>query len=233
LEGRVKINGQVVTSLGTVVAPGDDVRVGRKPVRPQSHTYILLNKPAGYLCTRSDEAGRKTIFDLVPPDLGRLFHVGRLDKESEGLILLTNDGDYSQQIAHPNREIEKEYEVVIDQPFDIAHTAKLLRGVTLESGRGRMHSVHALAPTKLKIVLREGLKRQIRDMLWKVGGYRVKKLVRVRIGGLRDPRLKTGYWRPLHREELNLILGEKPEPKAPRIPRSERGKPEAPPQVSG
>lgn len=206
LEGRVKVNGEIITSLGTQVAPGDDVRVGRKPVRIKSHTYVLLNKPAGYVCTRSDEAKRKTIFDLIPPDLGRLFHVGRLDKDSEGLIVLTNDGDYAQELAHPSHQIEKEYEVVIDKPFDQAHIPKLLRGVTLETGRAKMESVHVLAPTKLKIILRQGLKRQIREMLWRVGAYQVKKLARVRIGGLRDPRLKPGYWRPLRRAELDAIL---------------------------
>ncbi|MFY8216158.1 MAG: pseudouridine synthase, partial [Chthoniobacterales bacterium] len=120
------------------------------------------------------------------------------------------------ELTHPSHEIEKEYEVLIDKAFDIALTAKLQKGVVLETGRAKMHSVHPLAPMKLKIILRQGLKRQIRDMLWTVGGYRVKKLVRVRIGGLRDPRLKTGYWRHLRREELDSILGKASRPDSKR-----------------
>lgn len=203
--GRVLLNNAVVTSLGTQVGPEDIVRVGRKVVHPQSHVYLLLNKPKGYVCTRSDERGRKTIFDLVPAERGRLFHVGRLDLESEGLIILTNDGDFAEALTHPSHQIEKEYEVTLGKPFDPAHTARLLRGILLEAGRAKMESVHVLNPTRIKVVLRQGLKRQIREMLWKVGGYDVKKLVRVRIGDLSDPRLKTGYWRPLDRREIERL----------------------------
>ncbi len=199
--GRVLINNAVVTDLATQVGPEDIVRVGRKIVRAQTPVYLLLNKPAGYVCTREDELGRKTIFDLVPAQRGRLFHVGRLDKESSGLILLTNDGDFAEKLAHPSHQIDKEYEVVIDKPFDPEQIPRLLRGLTLETGRARMEAMHVLAPTKLSIILRQGLKRQIREMLWRVG-YRVEKLVRVRIGPLTDPRLKPGYWRPLDREEV-------------------------------
>lgn len=223
--GKVLINNAVVTDLATQVGPNDVVRAGRKVLRPQPHVYLLLNKPAGYVCTRADELGRKTIFDLVPAQRGRLFHVGRLDKESTGLILLTNDGEFAEQLAHPSHEIDKEYDVVIDQPFNPEKIPKLLRGLTLEIGRARMESVHVVAPTKLKVVLRQGLKRQIREMLWQVG-YRVDKLTRVRIGPLSDPRLKHGHWRPLDREEIAMLKeaarpkkrapGPKPAPDKPR-----------------
>ncbi len=203
--GRVLVNNAVVTSLATQVGPDDIVRVGRKIVKAQTHVYLLLNKPKGYVCTRSDEKGRKTIFDLVPAERGRLFHVGRLDLESEGLIILTNDGDFAEALTHPSHQIEKEYEVTIDKPFDPAHAARLQRGILLEAGRARMEAVHELNPARIKVILRQGLKRQIREMLWKVGGYDVKKLVRVRIGGLVDPRLKTGYWRPLDRREIEQL----------------------------
>lgn len=203
-EGRVFVNNVAVTDLSTQVEATDVVRVGRKVVRPQHHVYLLLNKPSGYVCTKSDELDRKTIFDLVPAQRGRLFHVGRLDKESQGLIILTNDGDFAEQLTHPSHQIDKEYEVTIDKPFDAEHTTKLLRGITLESGRGRMESVNAISPTKLHIVLKQGLKRQIREMLWRVG-YRVKKLVRIRIGPLADPKLKPGHWRPLERDEITAL----------------------------
>ncbi len=203
--GRVSVNGSVVTNLATTIGPQDEVRTGRRIVRSQSRTYILLNKPPGYLCTRSDEKARKTIFDLAPSDRGRLFHVGRLDKESEGLILLTNDGDFAQRLTHPSHAIDKEYEVVLDKDYDPAVTAKLLKGFHIEGGRAKMESVFQLAPNKLKIILRQGLKRQIREMLWHAG-YRAKKLTRTRIGPLRDPRLKTGYWRPLDKAEIESLL---------------------------
>lgn len=209
-EGRVYINNVVVTDLATQVSPHDVVRVGRRVVKAHTHVYLLLNKPAGYVCTASDELGRKTIFDLVPNKRGRLFHVGRLDKESQGLILLTNDGDFAERLTHPSHQIDKEYEVVLDKPFDPDHIPKLLRGMTLEIGRARMESVVVLAPAKLRVVLRQGLKRQIREMLWKAG-YRVKKLVRTRIGPLTDPRLKPGHWRPLESEEI-VALKESAQP---------------------
>ncbi len=204
--GRVLVNNAVVTDLATTVEPATDiVRVGRKVVRPQPHVYILLNKPAGYVCSADDELGRKTVFDLVPASKhGRLFHVGRLDKESAGLIVLTNDGDFADRLTHPSHQIDKEYEVLIDKPFEAERIPKLLRGMTLEIGRARMEAVHIIAPKKLKVTLRQGLKRQIREMLFFLG-YRVEKLVRVRIGPLTDPRLKTGYWRPLDRTEVAAL----------------------------
>ncbi len=204
LERRVSINGTVIDNLATIVGPEDEVRVGRRIIRVQPKTHILLNKPAGYLCTRSDEKNRKTIFDLAPNDRGRLFHVGRLDKESEGLIILTNDGDFAQQLTHPSHAIEKEYEVFLDKDFDPTKTARLLKGFPIEGGKARMESVFQLGPRKLRVVLRQGLKRQIREMLWIVG-YRVTRLVRTRIGPLRDPRLKNGYWRLLKKSEIDAL----------------------------
>ncbi len=221
--GQILINNAVVTDLATTVEPTDIVRLGRKVVRPQVHAYILLNKPVGYVCSSADELGRKTIFDLVPAaKQGRLFHVGRLDKDSAGLILLTNDGDFAEVLTHPSHQIDKEYEVILDRPFDAERIPKLLRGMTLEIGRARMEAVHVLAPKKLKVILRQGLKRQIREMLFFLG-YRVEKLVRTRIGPLSDPRLKTGYWRPLDREEIASLRRAATTAKAaPRPPAGDR-----------
>jgi 23S rRNA pseudouridine2605 synthase len=208
-DGRVFINGKAVENLATFVSPADNVRVGRRVVRPKSHTYVLLNKPAGYVCTRSDELKRKNIFDLLPDDIGRLFHVGRLDKESEGLIVLTNDGDLSQELTHPSHQVEKEYDVLLDKSFDPTLIDKLLKGVFIEGGRAKMESIRVINPTKLTVILRQGLKRQIREMLWATGEYRVKRLTRTRIGQLSDPKLKTGHWRPLRRPEIEA-LGKNP-----------------------
>lgn len=202
--GRVSINGNPVESLATVVSGGDTVRVGRRIVRAKANAYLLLYKPAGYITTRSDERSRKTVYDLLPPNMGNLFHIGRLDKESEGLILFTNDGDFGQELAHPSHRIEKEYEVVVDAPFDRELIPKLLRGVTIEAGRAKMESVYLLGPRKLKITLKQGLKRQIRDSLWQVG-YRVERLVRTRIGPLRDPDIRPGTCRFLDRKEIEAL----------------------------
>ena len=113
--GRVTVNGQLSTNLATQVAPSDQVKVDGQTVRTQEFVYLLLNKPADYLTTRSDERSRKTIYDLLPADLPSLAHVGRLDKESEGLLLLTNDGDLAFRITHPKFKLEKEYLVTLDR----------------------------------------------------------------------------------------------------------------------
>ena len=217
LDGKVSIGGHFIRDLATSVQPGDDVRVSGRVARAALPVYLLLNKPRGFLCTRSDERGRDTIFNLVPSHFGRLFHVGRLDMESEGLILLTNDGDLSQQLTHPAHEIEKEYEVLIDKPFDQVQAAKLVRGFFIEGGRAKVERVHIIAPQHLKIVLRQGIKRQIRLMLYTLG-YEVKRLMRTRIGGVEYGGLQPGQWRPLNDKEIGMLTakGRKPKPKAPK-----------------
>jgi 23S rRNA pseudouridine2605 synthase len=207
-EGKISINGHFIRDLATVVNPGDEVRVaGKPPLRPAAPAYILLHKPKGVLCTRSDERGRRTIFDLVPAHFGRLFHVGRLDKESEGLILLTNDGSLSHRLTHPAHEVEKEYEVLLDRPFEAQQVPKLLRGFVIEGGRAKMQRVQIVGPSLVKVVLRQGIKRQIRLMFLKLG-YRVKRLIRTRIGDLRIETLQPAQWRALGKREVALLKGE-------------------------
>ncbi len=207
-DGKISINGHFVRDLATVVQPGDDVRVaGKPPPRPARAAYLLLHKPKGIVCTRSDERKRTTIFDFVPGHFGRLFHVGRLDKESEGLILLTNDGALSHRLTHPTHEVEKEYEVLLDKPFDAAKLSKLLRGMVIESGRARAERARIVGPALLRVVLRQGLKRQIRLMFLKLG-YEVKRLVRTRIGPLNLGSLQPGHWRLLDEREVALLKGD-------------------------
>jgi 23S rRNA pseudouridine2605 synthase len=207
-EGKVSINGHFVRDLATVIKPDDEVRVvGKPPPRPAPPTYLLLHKPKGIVCSRSDERTRTTIFDLVPPHFGRLFHVGRLDKESEGLILLTNDGFLSQHLTHPGHEVDKEYEVLLDRPFDAQQIPKLLRGFVIEGGRARMRRVQVVSPSTLNVVLRQGLKRQIRLMFLALG-YEVKRLIRTRIGDLKIGTLQPGQWRALGKREIALLKGE-------------------------
>jgi 23S rRNA pseudouridine2605 synthase len=207
-EGKISINGHFVRDLATIVKPGDDVRVaGKPPPRPTRAAYLLLHKPKGVVCTRSDERRRTTIFDFVPSNFGRLFHVGRLDKDSEGLILLTNDGALSHRLTHPAHEVEKEYEVLLDKPFDAEKLPRLLRGIVIESGRARVERVRIVGPALVNLVLRQGLKRQIRLMFLKLG-YEVKRLVRTRIGPLTLGTLQPGQWRALDQREVALLRGE-------------------------
>jgi 23S rRNA pseudouridine2605 synthase len=202
--GRVRINGQVCTDFSAQPAPTDHVKVDGKLVRAESTITIALHKPAGFVSTRADPHARDTIFDLLPPKFSRLFNIGRLDTQTEGLLLLTNDGDLSQRLTHPRYKIDKEYEATLDKPWDPALAGKLLRGIFLEGQRAKVERVHSLTPTRLRIVLRQGLNRQIRRMLYAVG-YDVKKLVRVRIGNLRLGDLPRGHWRPLTKAELDSL----------------------------
>ena len=198
------INGHRIENLATLVAAGDDVRVKGRPVHAAPLVTLLLNKPRGYVVTRSDEKGRRTVYDLLDEGHANLFHVGRLDKESEGILLMTNDGALAQKLLHPSHGVEKEYEVEIDKAFDPELTAKLLRGVHIEGGRGRFESVRIVGPKILRVVLKQGIKRQIRLMLYRLG-YEVERLRRIRMGQLSDFKLPPGAWRPLSVKELDLL----------------------------
>ncbi len=202
--GVVVINGHRIENLATTVEPGDDVRVKGRPVHTAPLVTLLLNKPRGYVVTRSDEQGRRTVYDLLEEGHTNLFHVGRLDKESEGVLLMTNDGALAQKLLHPSHGVEKEYEVELDKAFDPELTAKLLRGVHIEGGRGRFESVRIVGPRLLRVVLKQGIKRQIRLMLYRLG-YEVERLRRIRMGPLSDFKLPPGAWRPLTTKELDLL----------------------------
>jgi 23S rRNA pseudouridine2605 synthase len=212
-DGRVKVNGRVVTDLATQVTEQDVVKVGQRVVRQERSLHILLYKPRGYVSTASDEQGRKTVFDCLPPEWPRLFHVGRLDQESEGLLILTNDGDLSLALTHPRYKIDKEYEVHIDKAFDPSHREKLLRGFHIIGGRAKMEALQQTGERKLRVVLQQGIKRQIRLMLYEVG-YEVTRLTRIRIGPVRIADMKPGDWRMLTKHELAALragtAGEKP-----------------------
>jgi 23S rRNA pseudouridine2605 synthase len=204
-EGRVSINGQQITELATEVAETDRVNVDGNPVRPHVPLVLVLHKPAGYLCTREDTHNRPTIYDILPAKFHSLHHVGRLDQDSEGLILLTNQGDLSQRLLHPSEGVEKEYEVTLDKDFDPKHAAKLVRGIQTVEGFGRAEHVHVDSPKRLHVVLKQGLKRQIRLMFYEIG-YEVVRLIRVRIGGLRILGLGVGQWRELRPTEVEQFF---------------------------
>jgi 23S rRNA pseudouridine2605 synthase len=202
--GRVTINGKVCTDFSAQPEAHDHVKVDGKIVRVAPPLTIVLHKPAGFVSTRKDQHARDTIFDLLPQNFSRLFSVGRLDAQTEGLLLLTNDGELAQRLTHPRYKIDKEYEVTLDRPWDPALAAKLLRGIFLDGERARIARLHSVAPTRLRVVLRQGINRQIRRMFEAVG-YRIKYLVRVRIGNLRLADLPRGHWRALSKRELENL----------------------------
>ena len=207
--GRVAINGQTCTDFSAQPHERDHVKVDGKLVHVAPPDTIMLHKPAGFVSTRRDPQVRDTVFDLLPAKFSRLFNIGRLDAQSEGLLLLTNDGDLAQRLTHPRYKIEKEYEVTLDRPWDHGLAPKLLRGVFLGGERARIARLHSLSPIRLRVVLRQGINRQIRRMFEAVG-YRVKGLIRVRIANLRLGDLPRGHWRALTKRELESLEGRSP-----------------------
>ena len=207
--GHVKVNGEVVTAMGTKVNPRRDVIQvdGHTLGKPEGPVYIVLNKPRGVLSAASDTRGRRTVVDLVE-HRSRLYPVGRLDLDSEGLILLTNDGALALRLAHPRYEHEKEYRVLVDGVPEEQALDRLRRGIGLEGGwtREAEVSVESVVDNRawLRMVLREGRKRQIRRMLEAVG-FRVERLIRVRMGPLTLGNLRPGGYRHLSPGELQAI----------------------------
>lgn len=203
-DGKVRVNGSVVEDLATRVEDDDRVTVSGRPVHLETKLVLALNKPVGYICSRTDLENRKTIFNLLPQSGPRLFYVGRLDKDSEGLLIVTNDGQLCQELSHPKHKISKTYEVGLKPRFDSVHTPKLLKGFQIESGYARMEEVFPLNDFLIKVVLAQGLKRQIRYMFGKLG-YRVNHLKRTHIGGLALGPLKKGEFRKLTPRDLKRI----------------------------
>ncbi|GIV53786.1 MAG: hypothetical protein KatS3mg039_0304 [Candidatus Kapaibacterium sp.] len=201
--GVVKVNGRVVTELGTKVHPGDLVTVEGKPVSPTKHlTYIVLNKPKDYITTTSDERGRKTVLDLVPLKT-RLYPVGRLDRNTTGVLLLTNDGELAARLTHPRYGVEREYIVGLDKPLEPRHAAQIARGVELDGEKTGPAEV-LISPEdarQVSIILREGKNREVRRLFEHVG-YEVRKLHRSRYGIITVRGLSRGEYRHLSRQEV-------------------------------
>ncbi len=216
-DGAVTINGHRLRELAVRVAPDDRVLVHGKPVKMPLPLVAVLHKPAGYLCTSADSTAAKTIYDLLPTHWPRVVYVGRLDKESEGLLVVTNDGDLAQRLTHPSSKLRKTYVVTLDREFDFTLTPKMKKGFPLEEGIARMEDIYRLGPRTVKVVLTQGLKRQIREMFFKFG-YEVKRLVRVQIGGLMIDKLASGQHRILSQDEIKRYFPA-PQPGTPK-PRS-------------
>jgi len=202
--GRVTINGLPCTDFSAQPTPRDHIKVDGKLIHLDPPFTIALHKPAGFVATRSDPHARDTIFDLLPQKFPRLFNIGRLDAQSEGLLLLTNDGELAQRLTRPRHKIDKEYEVTLDRQWDPALAPKLLRGMILDGQRAKIARLHSFTPSRLRVVLRQGINRQIRRMFHEIG-YEVKRLVRIRIGNLRLSDLPRGHWRALTKSELAAL----------------------------
>lgn len=222
--GRVSVNGQVAT-LGSSVGEGDVVRFDGERVRlPQKKVVIALHKPAGVTTTRSDPHARRTVYQLVP-DMPGLHPVGRLDRESEGLLLLTNDGDLTQRLTHPRYGVRKVYRAWCrGGELSQAACRRLVEGVELDDGLARAIEARPMNGG-VRLVMAEGRKREVRRML-KAVGYPVERLLRTQIGMLGLGELKPGEWRYLGPEEIAALTAEP----GSRRPRSERLEAEATPE---
>jgi len=202
--GRIIINGKICTNFSAQPTAGDSVKVDGKLLHAQPPLTIMLHKPAGFVSTRKDVHALDTIFDLLPQRFSGLFNVGRLDAQTEGLLLLTSDGDLAQRLIHPRYKIDKEYEVKLDRAWDRALAPKLLKGIFLDGERARIERLRSLTPTRLRVVLRQGINRQIRRMFDAVG-YQVRHLARIRIANLRLGDLPRGHWRSLSKREIESL----------------------------
>jgi pseudouridine synthase len=210
LEGRVAVNGNVAVDLGTVVDPRRDrVTVDGAPVRPPAEkTYVLLNKPKGYLTTASDPKGRPTVMDLLPRGCGRLFPVGRLDSDTIGLLLLTDDGKLAFRLAHPRYGVEKKYVAVVKGRPSERDLQKLRSGVELDDGPARPAKARVLSSgfesSSVEIIVHEGRKRQVRRMFEAVG-HAVIDLTRTGVAFLDLGEMKPGSHRMLKADEVHRL----------------------------
>jgi 23S rRNA pseudouridine2605 synthase len=211
VQGRVSVNGRTVTELGTKADPAvDEIKVdGRRIKTEQRRRYVLLNKPRGYITTRSDPEGRPTVMDLMKAVKEYIYPVGRLDYDSEGLLLLTNDGELAARLTHPRHEVEKVYEARVKGVPDDKALDRLARGVPIDGRRTAPAKIRASEPfargsgeqTIVEISIHEGRQRQVRKMFEAVG-HPVVRLKRVRIGPLEDPAMPVGHWRELTPKEV-------------------------------
>lgn len=210
-DGRVEVNGRLVLEQGLRVNPEtDEIRVdGSRIPPPRRHQYLVFNKPRGVVSTMSDPEGRPTLADYLVDQRERLFHVGRLDTDTEGLIILTNHGEFAHRLAHPSYEISKTYLAVVEGRVPLSVIRRLEKGVTLEDGRVKPDKItlkHAHQDRSMvEVVLHEGRNRIVRRMFDTVA-HPVRELARTRIGPVRLGRLPSGEMRELTREELGSLL---------------------------
>jgi 23S rRNA pseudouridine2605 synthase len=238
-EGRVTVNGRIAQIGESADAEADAIALDGRPIgRPEAALHYAVHKPRGLVSSSQDERGRRSVvhlLDQVPEAAGsRLWPAGRLDVESEGLMVLTNDGAWANRLLHPRYGMEREYAVLVDRPPHPDQLVALLDGVMLEDGPARLMTARAAAPppevarergetgTWLRVRLGEGRKREVRRLLSAVR-MRVIRLVRIRLGALTIKGLTTGQWRGLSAAEVAALIGQAPGPPRPRAPRDQRG----------
>jgi 23S rRNA pseudouridine2605 synthase len=207
LDGKVTVNGKVVTEMGVKVGESDDVEVEGQKVVFEKKVYFILNKPLNVLCAHDDAFGRKTVYDLVKTN-EKLFSLGRLDYNSSGLIILTNDGLFAESVVHPRNEIIKEYLVESENPLSDKSVSLFLKGILIEGVSYKAHAVEKTGSNNiLKIFLKEGKKREIR-VVYKYFNTNIISIHRTAIGGLRLDRikLKPGEYKEITLNELNDLI---------------------------
>lgn len=209
-EGRICVNGEIVTQMGFMVdETNDEVSFDGRVVRPVARKiYVMLNKPAGFVTTVSDDKGRPTVMELVSDIQDRLFPVGRLDYDTEGLLILTNDGDLTYKITHPKNEIKKTYVAEVTGNISMETVTALRRGVVIDGYKTQPAEVEVIGATqygtKLEVTISEGRNRQIRKM-FESQGCIVKRLRRTKEAGLILGHLPLGKWRKLSESEINML----------------------------
>lgn len=205
--GKVKVNGKVA-STGMDIGESDEVTVNGTPVSIKKNEYYMLNKPKGYICSVSDDKGRKTVLDLLPEGVGRVYPVGRLDYDSEGLVILTTDGELAQRLTHPSNEVPKTYLVRIEGTITEQDLNPIRSGVEIEGKLTKKCKAHIVetnkAYTKIHITITEGRNREIRKMFEAIG-KEVVFLKRIKIGDITLRGLDRGQYRKLTKEEVNYL----------------------------
>ncbi|WP_420582509.1 pseudouridine synthase [Reichenbachiella sp.] len=203
-EGKIKINDKVVTELGTKVEHGDEVKFNGKVIKPQNYAYILLNKPKDYITTMDDPEKRKTVMQLIKGSTeSRIYPVGRLDRNTTGLLLFTNDGELSQKLTHPSYKIKKIYQVELDKPITAFHLEQIANGVKLEDGEVKVDDIAILTPDKKSIGVQIHVgKNRIVRRIFEHFEYEVVKLDRTMYGQLTKKELPKGKWRNLTPKEV-------------------------------
>ena len=209
-EGRVAVNGQTVLVLGSKVDPdGDKITLDGKPVRLQKKLYLALNKPRGCVCSRKDELQRMTIYELIPKEWSGVYSVGRLDFASEGLLFLTNDGEFALRLTHPRYGVRKRYVVTVDGRVDAAMLEMFTRGIEHLGERLKAERAWLVSEGKVQSIveleLAEGKNREVRR-LFESQGLVVRRLVRMQIGKIKIGELKPGRWRTLTPPEIKTLL---------------------------
>ena len=206
-EGRIKINNKVVTELGHKVQPDDHVHLDGKPLHVQRFVYLLLNKPKDYITTMEDTHERKTVMEIIGDACSeRIFPVGRLDRNTTGLLLFTNDGDLAGKLSHPSSRVKKVYEVTLNKPIEEEHFLAIQQGIKLEDGPVKVNSIAIISPDQYVLGLEIHIgKNRIVRRIFEHFGYEVDRLDRTTYAGLTKKNLPRGKWRMLDEKEVAFL----------------------------